>query len=187
MKHILNRKGFTLVEISTVMAVAIIVAVMITSTVLISSKQKDDIQSEASFIAEVTDVQIKITSWINKYDNVNSTLTVIESTGADGNPVYSLKAVKTLDDNKTETETLSFSDSALTANETPLTSQYKNIKGLSFEILEESEEEYVIKKVLKVTITSGNNTGSDKQMQKLLFPLFSGKTRERNVTGKSSS
>ena len=172
MKKRLNRKGFTLTELCIVMAVAAIVGTMITSTVMFVSQQSNDIQSEASFIFEVTDIQNKVNDWLKKYDNAGYEINHKNSQTA-------LEAKK-----GGSVSTLTFSGDGITVDGTKVSEDYANISGIVFEVVVDKNAEGVVEGrnvQIKVTAKKGNGT----ETQTLLFPLFSDKLRERSVMGKN--
>ncbi len=181
-KMLKNRKGFTLTELCIVIAISAIVGVMITTTVVLTSTQKEDIQTEAAFIREVTDIQIKVTEWLRKYDNTDYAIEPM--TDEDDNTYL---AVKELDAKGNVTEnvkgTLKFTDGALVEDYTKAI-KCRNVKNVVFQIDKGTSDEGGIgASVVKLTVTAQKGVGNETMKQTLLFPLFSAITRNRIVDG----
>lgn len=177
MKHIISKKGFTMVELCIVIAIAAIVATMITTTVILTSGQKEGIQREAAFISEVTDIQIRTNTWLKKYDNTNHTLSVVERDG--------ISTLIATDDTTHAESTLTFSDASLKDDGEAMNS-YKNVVRIDFELSKGIDENNPEASVVVLTVIGQKGSGSvvTEQNQTLLFPLFSDLTRQRIVDGK---
>lgn len=167
-----GKKGFTLVELCVVMAVAAIVGTMITTTVLFLSKQNNDIQKDSAFISEVTDVQQRINDWVKKYDGTGYEIT--SNTG-----MTELTAKKGSSESK-----LTFSESTIKVDGASVSNKYKNVSGISLQVIvDKSASGNVEGEIVQVRVTAKKNKGSETET--LLFPIFADKTRERSVTGKN--
>ena len=176
-----SKRGFTLTELCIVIAVAAIVGIMITTTVILTSTQKEDIQTEAAFIKEVTDIQMKVNEWLKKYDNTD-----YEIAPNTEKSLLTAKNVKT-----GETNDLTFLDGSLYA-EGEVIGTYKNVRGIEFDTsggVHDLGEEYSPTQeasvvILYVTAQKGSGASSVPREQNLLFPLFAALTRDRIVDGK---
>lgn len=167
-----SKKGFTLTELCVVMAITAIVATMVVTTSVFIFKQNADINQDTSFISEVTDVQTRMNEWLKRYDNAGYQIVHKNGQGM-------LEAKK-----GEETSTITFSEKCIKIDGVKVSDEYKNISGITFQIIEDKSSTGAIEgKVAEIKIMAKNGTG--KEPQTLLFPLFSNKTRERNVTGKN--
>lgn len=193
-KMLKNRKGFTLTELCIVIAIAAIVGVMITTTIVLTSTQKEDIEDEAAFIKEVTDIQIRATKWIRKYDNTN--YAIMSVTDADGSTYLAAKDRDAKGNIKdTVAGTLKFKGGALVEDDTEST-EYRNVTKITFttenRLMTEAQKldpDYKSNQEASVAIfdvigTKGAGDNTKDREQIVLFPLFSSITRTRIVDGK---
>ena len=173
MKTFFNRKGFTLVELCVVIAIIAIIGTMVTTTIVFVSKQNSDVRKEASFIADVTDIQKNINDWLKKYDSAGYQIKHTSNQS-------SLKATK-----GGETVTLTFSDSEkkLKVGSADASGKYENVSDVTFQVIEDKNGENIEGKVAQIVIEAKKGSGTE--TQKLIFPLFSNKARQRSVTGKN--
>lgn len=176
MKYLFNaknrKKGFTLVELCIVIAIIAIVGTMVTTTIVFFSSQNNDVQKEASFIADVTNIQGKVHDWIMKYDNTGYAITHNGSQS-------SLTASR-----GSESSAITFQNGKLKVDGASISEKYKNVSKVTFQIIEDKSASGNIEgKLAQVKITAKKGSGTE--VQTLLFPLFSNKTRERSVTGKN--
>ena len=167
-----TKKGFTLVELCIVLAIAAIVGTMITGAILFVSNQNSDIQKDADFIGDVTDIQKTVNDWLKQYDTAKYTIThtsgfrSLEAKNASGSCI------------------LSFSDNTLKSDDIAISKKYGNVSGVSFQIIEDKAADGSLEgKVIQIKVTA--KKGSGEEYQTLLFPVFSDKTRSRSVTGKN--
>ena len=176
-----NRKGFTVTELTIAMAIAAIVGVMITTTLALTTTQKKTILDGAEFISEVTDIQIRVNEWLKKYDNISSVITTAESGGSI--KVYRESAL---------VGTLSFANGALTADGSSISKTYTTVTSLTFEVAEqipsETPGEAIMDSLVIVNVHAEKGAGENiaTMEQTLIYPLFSGKTRNRIVPGKGN-
>ena len=167
-----SKKGFTLVELCVAMGLFAIIASVVTATYIFIVKQNSDIQREASFISDVTDIRNKVNDWLNRYDSASYTITV------SGNALTAKKG------SSTATLTFDTTENALMTGGTKASETYKNVSGVAFAVLEtRSDDNTIVEgKMARITVTAKKGGGTEQQT--LLFPLFSDNTRTRSVTGK---
>ncbi len=170
-RQIKNKKGFTLAELCVVMFISGIVGTMVVSSMLFFTKQQNEIVSEASQISELKDTQKIINDWLRNYDNNNfviscsedSTALIVKSGGAEQSRIV-------------------FENSAVTevkgAEHSAKSDKFKNISRISFSLSQDSKTN-----MLKVTVIT--KAGQKEESHLLLFALFSGLKRDRQVTGKA--
>ncbi len=176
MRGLFDRKGFTLIELSVVMAVAAIVGTMIVAFMIFSSNQQAEITTEAKRISETTEIQKVINNWIKKYDSEAYTYTVSNSA------TPKIKAMRKSDSQIVSELYLSNTKicEKISTVETAKTESLNNIQGVRFDTpTHVTSSGTVPEQIIKVTVTYDNGN-----TQTLLFPLFSNVTRQRKVEGR---
>lgn len=160
-----GRRGFTIVELCVVMAVAAIVATMVVTSVILFTRHHDRITQERSSITEITETENTVTSWLRTYDNashvisVDATGTKLIASSTTGKPVSTLKFNK-------NGKTINIDDGEATV-------RFKSISKMYFEQTADG-------KIIKIITVYG----ADDDEQILLLPLFTGVARDRIVTGR---
>lgn len=168
-----SKKGFTLLEICIVLGVVAIIGSMLVTTFIFVARQNDDIKRDANFINDVTDVQKKVYDWIRVHDSAG-----YEITHQSGMKAF-------VAEKGSEVSTISFSNDSIIIDGTAQKEKYTNISAINFQIVEDIIDGKADSKLAQVTVTAKKGTTGGTETQKLLFPIFSDKTRERSVTGKN--
>ena len=197
-----GKKGFTLTELCAVMAITAIVGTMVVSCIMFFTNQNKQITSEASLIQEMTLCQSAINKWLKTYDNSEHEILPADNSGTPlvddrGEQLPGAKPTQLIavelgagGARGATASTLKFADSTVTYDGSAHTEKCKSITGMAFDfktVLDEDEDgaEYAASaRIIKATVSSKLAYKAD-QKRTLLFPLFSGVTRERSVTGRN--
>ncbi len=157
-----KRDGFTLAELSVVMAVSAIIGTMVVTFMMFATRQQAEITKEAKCIGEITEVQKSVNTWLKKYDNENHTITSPGNTKLVATTTASVKAGE-----------ITFSNKKIKVDSTAVSEELENITSVAFYVLSG-------KNAIRVRVSYGNN-----ETQDLIFSQFSNVTRIRRVENRS--
>ncbi len=158
--------GFTLVELCVVLAITAIVVTMVVTSVVFFTKQNNEIKSDASNISEITNAQKIIHEWIKSYDRK----------GYDIRPSDDQTKLVVYQGDDT-VDTLFFEDRKILINGTESAQDFIDITSISFsKTASESQQ------LIQANLSFGEE---DDEKQVLLFAVYSGMTRDRNVIGRN--
>ena len=161
-----RRSGFTLVELCVVIAIAAIVGTMIVTFSLFLFNQNEQIMRNASRISEITKTQTVINDWIRIYDQQIYDI-------RPNDDQTKLIAYK----NDEQVSTLYLDNGIIYAGGTEKNEKFSDITSIYFSKIS-SETQKLIQADLYF-----KEEGDEKQV--LIFAVYSGMTRDRNVMGRN--